>query len=478
MSLLSSLLSTSSALSVFDRAVEVSQNNTANVSTPDYASQSANLTALQFDPLHGMLGGLRDGPPQSSRNEFAEAAVRNQQGALGLATQQASSLQAVEGALNLSGSNGIPAALGNLFQSFSAWSLEPSSSTTRQAVLDAAQQVAASFQATAGNLAQVRQDTESEITGTVDKINALAGQLRDYNQQIREGDRNDPALDAKMHQALETLSGLVNLGVRFESDGTATVLAGGQTPLVIGDQQYQIAAQLAVPPGLPPGNAPVPASSAILDSAGRDITAQISGGQLGALVGVHNGVLASLLGDASQPGELNRLAQAFADRVNQVLSAGTVSDGPPPVAGAALFSYDTSNATRAASTLALDPAITPDQLAAIDPGPPYVSNGTALKLAALANPQDPADEIDNVSYVNFFGNQAAAVGRALVAANDQQDVAKQLVAQAQNIRQQISGVSLDEQAVLLVQFQRTYEANSKMISILDELAQTAVNLLP
>jgi len=76
-----------------------------------------------------------------------------------------------------------------------------------------------------------------------------------------------------------------------------------------------------------------------------------------------------------------------------------------------LFTYDTSNATRVAATLALDPGITADQLAAIDPGPPYASNGTALKLAGLANPQDPADQIDNVSYVNFYGNLAAGVGQ-------------------------------------------------------------------
>jgi hypothetical protein len=36
--------------------------------------------------------------------------------------------------------------------------------------------------------------------------------------------------------------------------------------------------------------------------------------------------------------------------------------------------------------LALIPR-SPHQLAAIDPGPPYASNGTALKLAALANPE-------------------------------------------------------------------------------------------
>jgi flagellar hook-associated protein 1 FlgK len=131
-----------------------------------------------------------------------------------------------------------------------------------------------------------------------------------------------------------------------------------------------------------------------------------------------------------------------------------------------------------AATLALDPGITADQLAAIDPGPPYASNGTTLKLAALGSPQDPADQIDNVSYVDFYGNLAAGVGRELSQANDQQDIQKQLVTQAQSLRQQISGVSLDEQAVRLIEFQRAYQANAKLVTVLSDLTQVAVNLLP
>jgi flagellar hook-associated protein 1 FlgK len=147
------------------------------------------------------------------------------------------------------------------------------------------------------------------------------------------------------------------------------------------------------------------------------------------------------------------------------------------VAGSALFSYDTTNATKVAATLALDPSATPDTLAAINPGPPYVSNGTALNLAALANPQQPADEINNLSYVQFFGNLAAGVGQQLSAANDQQSIQQQVVAQAQSTRQHISGVDLNEQAALLVQYQNAYQANAQLFTILNSLTKTAVNLL-
>lgn len=342
--------------------------------------------------------------------------------------------------------------------------------------MTAAQQVADSFQTTASSLQQVQQQTENQISQTVNQINAYAQQLQSYNMQIANGDRNDAALDAQIHNTLENLSQIVNFTYTVGEDGEVTVLAGGETPLVVNQQQYNISDQIAAP-AQPPGSPSVPPTASILDSAGRDITAQITGGQLGGLLDTYNNVLGSLLGNSNQPGTLNQLAQAFADQVNQLLTSGYVSDGPPPVPGSALFSYDTTNATNVAATIAIDPSASASTLAAIDPGPPEVSNGTALALAALADPQGTTDEIDNVSYVQFFGNLAADVGQQLSAATDQQNIQQQVVAQAQSVRQQISGVDLNEQAALLVQYQNAYEANAQLFTVLNSLTQTAVDLL-
>jgi len=474
MSLLASLTNTSSALDAFDRAVIVTQNNVANASTPGFATQQLDLDAMPFDPSAGLDGGVEAGNVESLRNEFAEAAVDRAQTSLGTATQQSSSLTAVQNALNLSAANGIPATLGALFSSFSAWSQDPTNAADQQGVITSAQAVANSFQTTEANLQQVQQDTQRQIGQAVDQINADAQQLASYNAQIQHGDRGDPALDAQIHNTLENLGQIVNFTAAAQADGTFTVLVGGQTPLVIGAQSYNLTSQIADPASLPAGNPVVPPSASILDTAGRDVTAQVTGGSLGALLQTNNQVLASLLGDANQPGTLNQLAQTFADRVNGLLMAGNISDGVP---GVALFSYDTTNATSTAATLTLANGMTGDQLAAIDPGPPYVSNGTALSLAGLANPQDPADEINNTSYVNFFGNMAADVGSQLSAATDQQNIQQQVLTQAQNQRQQISGVSLDEQAAWLVQYQRAYQANAQLFAVLNGLTQTAVNMV-
>src|SRR5690349_7509556 len=156
-----------------------------------------------------------------------------------------------------------------------------------------------------------------------------------------------------------------------------------------------------MPKDPPPAYPGAPASMHVYGSDGSDITVQTTGGQLGALLQVRNQTLASFVGDGTQPGDLNRMAKQFADRVNQVLTSGNISDGPPAVSGVPLFTYDATNDTAVAQTLAVDPSVTTDQLATIDWGPPYVSNGVPLALSQLATPLQDADKIDGISYNQF-----------------------------------------------------------------------------
>ena len=52
-----------------------------------------------------------------------------------------------------------------------------------------------------------------------------------------------------------------------------------------------------------------------------------------------------------------------------------------------------------------------------------------------------------------------------------------LLTQAKQLREQYQGVSLDEEATILMQFQRAYQANSKFLTVLDQLTETTINIL-
>jgi flagellar hook-associated protein 1 FlgK len=353
--LFASLTTSVGALRTFERALEVTQNNINNASTPGYAKQRLALEALPFQPSNGLTGGVKAGELQSARDHYADAEVRQKLQAFGYSDQKTISLSAIEASIDVSGEGDIPGALNTLFQSFSAWSVDPENIPIRQAVIDSAQQVSMAFQRTSAELSQTANNLNLEIGRTVDNINALASKIREYNvQQLRSGGA-DPGIEGQVTAALEEMSDLADISVLRQEDGTVTVLLGNQTPLVVGRNQYEVSAEVYNPSAPAPVYDGAPPNMRIVDSSGRDITKQVTGGRTGALLEARNVTIASLLGDSYQAGDLNQLAKAVADTVNQLFASGVTSGGQP---GVPLFTYSSSSDTAAAQSLSVGSTIT------------------------------------------------------------------------------------------------------------------------
>jgi flagellar hook-associated protein 1 FlgK len=134
-----------------------------------------------------------------------------------------------------------------------------------------------------------------------------------------------------------------------------------------------------------------------------------------------------------------------------------------------LFTYDSGPG--AAFTLATT-ALTASELAAAEPGAPG-GNANVLRLGELAT----SEEIDGVSFQQFYGRLAAKAGRDLRDARDSADLQEQLVTQVRDLRDQTSAVSLDEEAARLVEAQRAYEANAQLFQVLNSLTDTLLGIL-
>ncbi len=463
-----SLIGAANALDTFQYALGVTQNNIGNASTPGYAKQVATFEALPFDPTEGLAGGVTPGPTVNTRDLLAERGVWQQAAAQGDASARNEALASVQNALPVSDGSGIPAAMNTFFSAASAWSASPNDGSVRQAFLDSANSLAASFQTTAAAVANTSQNTDQSIHDTVDQINQLSTQIGNLNAAVQNGGQHDAGIQAQIYNALETLSGLVNITVLPQQDGTVSVSLAGGAALVVGNDAYALSASAtAASPGSTDLNAPP--HTDIYASDGSDITSQVTSGTLHGLLEVRNVTIPSLTGDATQPGALNDMAAQFAARVNEIVSGGV--PGAP-----GLFVTDPNNPYSAAAGLQVDPTVTAASLPAADQN--GVPNGVPLALAALANPQQDADKIDSVSYTQFYGDTAAQVGRDLNQAQSDQDLAGQLVAQARTMRQTESGVSLDEEAMHVLQFQQAYQAVAKLVTTLDNLSQVVINMIP
>jgi flagellar hook-associated protein 1 FlgK len=254
------------------------------------------------------------------------------------------------------------------------------------------------------------------------------------------------------------------------------VLVGGGTPLVIGDQLNSLSSSDFLSSQPPPANPEAPPTAHVLDSSGNDITANITGGQLGGLLDSRNSVLASIIGDGQQPGSLNVFASTLANTVNGILESGTVSTQAGAAAGTALFTYNNSDATLAAGSLAVNPAITPAELAPVDSS--GNANGNANVLASLGNSDTSEGVVDGQNLVAYFAGIASAAGQANQTAQSNEQLQQQVVSQVTSTRDQISGVSLDGEAAEVLQLQRSYQAVSQVLTIINDTADSILALVP
>ncbi len=391
--LLASLVSSAGTLEAYGRVLETAQNNVANASTPGYAKQRLELYALPFDPAgrgHRRRGRRQAGHPRATSSPNRPC------GSKPAAWDISSSWSTASRHSN-------PTSISRAIRGFR----RPSTTCCRASPPGAPPPTIRPPGKPSCSVPPIlpkpfsrppipsppgHATREQQIGQTVDQVNQLVGELQGYNHIAMQGNKNDGGLSARMHAALEELSSLADVHATFQSDGTVSLMLNGQTPLLLEDKQFSLSSSLYQPQNPPPTNAAGPASVRIQASDGSDITSKTTGAQLGALLHLRNQILPSLIGDAYQAGDLNVMAKQFADRVNQLLTSGNITDGPPAQPGVPLFTYDTTDATATAASLSVDPAVTPDQLAAITPGPPRCPTVFRSRCLALASPVQDADQ--------------------------------------------------------------------------------------
>ena len=457
--LLTSLQGVSSALSAFTQALNADQANVANASTPGYAAVRAVINPVGF---FGNGGGADSVVLQSTGSAQVDAIVQAATSQASDSQTQTQQLTAVNQQFSITGSSGILAAFQQFSTAFSNLAVTPNDASAGAAALASAQGVASAFNSVAQSLASQSQSIQASAQSTVSEINNLAGQIAQYNVQVRGATSLDPGTDASRRSALTQLSSLVGVTVTQNADGTVNVLAGGTLPLVMGDQAYTLSANLSSAPG------------SQITSSGGGVTPSSFSGTLGGLVDTLNNSITPILGGNGQTGSLNTLAQGFASNVNNLLTSGVTSGGAP---GVPLFTYDTTNASNVAATLAIDPSVTPDQLGLASTGASASSNGIANQLAGLTASNNAASQINGIAPQDYYSSIAQSVGQQLSDATSQSSSDQTNLTSAQANQTSVEGVSLDQEAINITADQRSWEAAAKLVTVMDSLTLDTINLV-
>ncbi len=315
-----------SALLAQQRALATTSNNVANASTPGYSRQRVELSEGPVEQLgSGFVGtGVSTGQTRRITDDLMLQQVRTSMASSKRADTFADLASSLDDLLGSSDS-GLNATLQSFNNALQGVANDPSSLAARQALLSQASSTVASFQSLDQRMDAIGDDLRSRVSADADQITQLGATIANINSQVLAAGQNPPVdLLDKRDQALEDLSGLVQVSTAMQSDGTMSVFIGSGQALVLGTTPSKLA--------MTSGNLdPAEPQLVLRSGSGPDvaITPFLTGGDLGGLLDFNREML------APARAEVGRVAVGFADAINTANKNGMDLNGQ---LGGAVFS--------------------------------------------------------------------------------------------------------------------------------------------
>jgi flagellar hook-associated protein 1 FlgK len=310
------LLTTSlSALTAFQRSLEVTGNNIANVNTEGYSRQVAELssrvgtqtgvgsigTGVQISTIRRIYDGILDSQLQSSLTSFSRFEAMND-------------LAARLDTLLADPSTGLNVQLQEFFNGVQDIANDPASVPTRQALLGEADGLISRFGQLDKQLSGMDVEINKRVVAAVDEVNRLTTSIADLNGQIilgqaRMGQPPNDLLDQR-DLLVRDLSALVSVSTVQQNDGSLNVFVSSGQNLVIGGESRDLGMRASE---FDPTRVEITFGG---QSGVAAIGNSISGGKLGGLIEFRNQVL-----DPARK-SLGETAQALALTFNEQHASG------------------------------------------------------------------------------------------------------------------------------------------------------------
>ncbi len=324
-----SLLDALSGLQANQRLLGITSQNVANVNTPGYTRKTGTQQAVV---LGGNGAGVDVSAITRNVNVYLQRDLRQQGADLG-ASQTLndfySNLQNLFGAP--ADASSIGAQIGTLGNAFQALATSPQDASQQINVITQGRFVASQLNSLAGQVQDLRQQADSDITSTVTDVNHELDTIQKLNVEIARQKaigQSTADLEDQRDTALDALSQQMNITYFQRNTGETVVYAPGGQILVDDTAHHlthssvaQMSESLAWADG---GVGPITLN-------GTDITGDLTGGTLGGLVSMRDTTLPNL---ASQ---FDELASALGDQINAAHNQGTAYPGASSLTSAKSF---------------------------------------------------------------------------------------------------------------------------------------------
>lgn len=457
------------ALAATQIGLSTVSHNISNVNTEGYSRQRVDFVAATPTPMAGFQlgGGVQVQSVTRASTDFINRRLEEEKTLMGDLEGSAEVMSQLETVLQDDGEQGISKAMSRFFNDIRTLSTQPESLPLRAAVRESANSLATRFRTTRNGIDQIRVDLDRRIEGAVTDINQFTKRIGDLNRRIMElevtgGSANDERDQRDL--TLQKLSQIVDVQITPTENGGMNVSSGriGQLVTGVDPTEYKVVhgedsqgnTGLRVRQTGPNG------------TLARDVTEFVGSGSLGGFMRVRDNLIPKIAG------QLDEFAYKLSTEVNAVHRQAYGVAGRKDTD----FFAPMESVRGAAERIGISDAIKEDP-SNIAGSYKFKSAGDNRALLDIADLQDK--KLFNRNSATFTDQAAAVVGTLGVdfkAVNDNLDTQRGLIEQLNTAREQVAGVSLDEEAIHLMQFQKAFDASAKVIQVADNLMDTVLNL--
>jgi len=453
-----------SGLLASQRALDVVGQNVVNANTPGYSRQSVRVSSVGAAPsstLHtgnaqAVVGGVQIDTVERIRDTFLENTRVAAGASMEAVKAQTSALKGAEQLLSEPGDGGLQSVIDDFFNAWHDVAQKPTDEGAGAVVIQRARTVASQLAFVSNGIEERWETSLSELRATVSELNQAATDLAKVNQRIREAH----VVDRPVNELLDQRDMLVRkLGE----------LAGGKPSVQSEDGMVSVTVNgLALVSGVRAEQFTLTGGTTLATATSTPPTVTFGSSQVSVASGKAAGLLAALRTDL--PGvsqQLDGLAVALRDVVNAVHITGFTTDSVP---GGEFFDGT------GASNLSVIPTLT-SQLAVTQTAG-EIDGNNALAIADLSI--DANAELvlgpGSTSPSGLWRNLAANVGTQVQGLERGLEVQSTVLSTADIAVESDAGVNLDEEMASLLLFQRSYQAAARVISTVDSVLETLINL--
>jgi len=527
------------ALLANQTAISVTSHNISNVNNPDYSRQEVILgvkTPIKIKDSFLGRGVSVDGIKRSY-DKFLTDMLVNQENTLGKSSILKDITSQIEEVFNEANREGLNGAITKFFNALEDLSVNPSDTSKRIVLINEGNSLVSQFKITEKSLEDIKSTIHLEINDVVKKVNSIGKELTELNKKIAQleawGNAQVNDLRDKRDALLKELSGIVNV-TSYENSDKSLVVMIGMRNLVNGGVFNELSMeQISDTPRFKLDGIDISERitggklSGLVDSlglinnevlyklrklaagfsnefniihkTGYDLNSNLGKDFFTSLSDIHyeeysqNAAISFISVNNFSNLKfdeyyINIKAGNTYDVVNkynnQIITSGNYISGSPIVFDG--ISVTISGAVSEGDSFFISPLktflkdfgvkITDPKEVALASLPNSSSDNTNL-LVLLNLKNKTLGSLNNQNVYEFYNTLASKIGVLSTSADANLKFDQNLYNEISNKKIAAQGVNLDEEAVNLIRYQRSFEAAAKVIQVANELYDTLVKLL-